>query len=73
MEYGILIAESDCALRTIDEYQIIGAVDSPEEARELAQNYLANGPDSSCLAPDRFVIHRRGEWGWYTIREIVNL
>jgi hypothetical protein len=73
MEYGILIAESDCALRTIGEYQIIGAVDSPSEARELAQNYLANGPDSACLAPDRFVIHRRGHGGWYTVRETVEL
>jgi hypothetical protein len=71
MEYGILVAESDCALRTIGEYQIIGAVDSLEEAREIAQNYTVHGPDSGCLAPDRFVIVRRGEWGWYTRRELL--
>jgi len=71
MEYGILVAESDCALRTIGEYQIIGAVDSLEEEREIAQNYTVHGPDSGCLAPDRFVIVRRGEWGWYTRRELL--
>jgi hypothetical protein len=71
MEYGILIAESDCAQRTIGEYQIIGAVDSLEEAREIAQNYTVHGPDSDCLAPDRFVIVRRGQWGWYTRRELL--
>jgi hypothetical protein len=68
MEYGILTAESESG-----DYQIIGPVDSIDEAREIARNYLAHGPESDCLAPDRFVIHRRGPWGWYTIREIVNL
>jgi len=73
MEYGILIAELDDESWAQNSYQIIGDVDSIDEAREIARNYLIHGPDSGCLAPDRFVIHRRGEWGWYTIREIVNL
>ena len=69
MEYGILTAESDGG-----EYQIIGAVDSPDEARELMQSYFLSASfDCDCpnLAPDRFVIHRRGIGGWYTRRETV--
>jgi hypothetical protein len=74
MEYGILVVEADVeGIGVWDHYQIIGPVDSIDEAREIAQNYLVNGPESGCLAPDRFVIHRRGPWGWYTIREVVNL
>jgi hypothetical protein len=73
MEYGILTAESLETPNVIGDYQIIGPVDSIDEAREIAQSYLTHGPESDCLAPDRFVIHRRGPWEWYTIREIVNL
>jgi hypothetical protein len=71
MEYGILVAESDTEGIGVWTYQIIGAVDSLEEAREIAQNYTVHGPDSDCLAPDRFVIVRRGQWGWYTRRELL--
>ena len=56
MEYGILVVESEDG-----QYQIIGPVDSLSEAKEIAQNYLNHGPESGCLAPDRFVIVRRGE------------
>jgi len=74
MEYGILVVEADVeGIGVWDHYQIIGPVGSIDEAREIARNYLVHGPDSGCLAPDRFVIHRRDPWGWYTIREIVNL
>ena len=66
MEYGILIAESEDG-----QYQIIGAVDSVADAKEIAQNYTVHGPDSDCLAPDRFVIQRRGPGGWYTVRELL--
>ena len=72
MEYGILIAESDSG-SDVQGYQIIGAVDSVSDAKELAQNYLVHGPDSGCLAPDRFVINRRGGWGWYTRRELLEV
>jgi hypothetical protein len=73
MEYGILTAESDAAESDGGDYQIIGAVDSPDEARELAQNYLVNGPEDGLLPPDRFVINRRGIGGWYTRRELLEL
>jgi len=66
MEYGILVVESEDG-----QYQIIGPVDSVAEAKEIAQNYTVHGPDSDCLAPDRFVIVRRGQWGWYTRRELL--
>ena len=69
MEYGILVVESEVS----GEYQIIGPVDSPDEAREIVKGYLWNGPDSGCLAPGTFVIHRRGQWGWYTIRETLEV
>jgi hypothetical protein len=68
MEYGILVAESEDG-----QYQVIGAVDSIDEARELAEKYLVRAVDSGSIAPDRFVIHRRGEWGWYTVREPLEL
>ena len=59
MEYGILVVEADVeGIGVWDHYQIIGPVDSIDEAREIAQNYLVNGPESGCLAPDRFVIHQ---------------
>ena len=64
MEYGILIAESDDG-----NFQIIGSVDNLDEAHFLALNYVVHGPDSDCLAPDHFEIHRRDINGWYSIRE----
>ena len=66
MEYGILVVESEDG-----QYQIIGPVDSPDEAREIVKGYLWNG--SGCLAPGTFVIHRRGQWGWYTVRETLDV
>ena len=72
MGYGILVAETEQGMG-FPSYQIIGAVDSPDEARELANNYLAYGPNNDCLAPDRFVINRRGDGGFYTRRETVEL
>ena len=64
MEYGILTAENDSG-----DYQIIGAVWSLDEARELAQNYIVHGPACDCVNPDRFIILRRGPEGFYTVRE----
>ena len=64
MEYGILVAEDGNGL-----YQIIGSVWSLNEARELADEYIAHGPEFDYLAPDRFIINRRGTIGGYTVRE----
>ena len=65
MEYGILIAEQS------DGYQVIGAVDSMNDAWELIASYVKYGPDAEYLAPDRFVIVRRDHRGAYTIREVI--
>ena len=65
MEYGILVAEQEDP----SAYQIIGAVWSLVEARELAENYFANGAENDCVVPDEFVILRRNENGFYTRRE----
>ena len=64
MEYGILVVENDEG-----RYQILGAVWSLDEARELADTYFANGYKAGCIAPDSFAIHRRGVTGMYTNRE----
>ena len=66
MEYGILIAVADNGT-----FQIVGAVDSRTEAQVMADGYLSSGADGDCLAPDHFEIHRRGQWGWYTRRELL--
>jgi len=68
MEYGILAVEDEEG-----HYQIIGAVWSIAEARELVENYFAHGADNGCIAPDSFVIHRRGPEGFYTVREPLEL
>ena len=68
MEYGILIAENHDGPE-LGGYQIIGPVDSIPEAKEHVANYLIHGPASDCLAPDSFVIMRRDQNGYYTIRE----
>jgi hypothetical protein len=64
MEYGILVA--------IDEeygFQVVGEVDSLEEASTLADEYLAFGPENNLLCPWEFQIHRRGPGGFYTTIE----
>lgn len=66
MEYGILIAEDFDG-----HYQIVGAVASRDEARELANNYCDRGPAEEMVAPERFIIHRRGQRGWYNEREVL--
>ena len=65
MEYGILVAEN------MDEYQIIGAVWGMDECRELTAHYLLHGPHNDWLAPERFVVMRRGSEGGYTVREVI--
>lgn len=62
MEYGILVAVAEDG-----SFQIVGAVDSREEARELANGYMRIGPENDYLAPWEFVIHRRGAGGAYTV------
>lgn len=38
----------------------------------MAANYLtAAGPDQDCLAPESFVVNRRGAGGWFTVREVL--
>jgi hypothetical protein len=62
MNYGILVAVAEDGA-----FQIIGIVDNRNEAQELADNYIANGPESDCLAPCEFQIHKRGRDGFYTV------
>ena len=65
MNYGILVAECD------DMYQIIGAVDSKDEALELARGYERTAdPDRDC-PPETFVLNRRDDVGRYTVREVL--
>ena len=67
MEYGILVVEDGNEM-----YQILGAVWSLEEARELASNYeehaAPENPNAS-VPPTEYVIIRRNPNGWYTKRE----
>lgn len=63
--YGILVVENG------DSYQVIGEVSSHSEACELASNYERVGADEDNLAPERFVINRRGKGGWYNVHEIL--
>lgn len=67
MYYGILALETEEGA-----YQIIDEVDTRAEAEEMAANYLqcAQGHEDEYLCPARFVIHRRGSRGWYTVREV---
>ena len=60
MEYGILIAIGE-----ENRMQIVGSVASLDEANELAENYIAIGPDAGYVAPYEFQIHRR-DYGGYT-------
>ena len=74
MEYGILVAEHDgegienCG---VPAFQIVSSVDSIEEAKEQIANYITYGPECDLLAPDRFVIVRRDQNGYYTRREVI--
>lgn len=70
MEYGILIANGEYP---DDGFQIIGAVASVDEARELAQDYIRNGPENGALPPNHFVIHRRGPNGFYSRFDLFTL
>ena len=64
--YGVLVVECE------GSYQIVAEVSSRSEALEMAANYLSNaGPDQDCLAPESFVINRRGPRGWFTVREVL--
>lgn len=66
MEYGILVVEGEGG-----EYQIIGAVDSIQEAIEKAREYWTIGPENGCIAPVQFVIQRRNVDGFYVNSEIL--
>ena len=71
MEYGILVVEDSGGL-----YQILGAVWSLDEARELAENYERHaGPENpnASVPPESYVIIRRNAVGWYTKRETFEL
>ena len=68
MEYGILMVEDGAG-----GYQVVAAVSSVDEARELAWGYGRSArPDWDC-APEGYVIHRRDERGRYTVREEFDL
>jgi hypothetical protein len=65
--YGVLVVECE------NSYQIIAEVSTRGEALEMAANYLdVAGPEHSCLAPDSFVINRRGAAGFFTVRELLS-
>ena len=61
-EIGILIAIGESG------FQVVAAVDSVDEAKELIAGYIEFGPtsESSVLPPTEFQIHLRDERGWYT-------
>ena len=74
MEYGILVAEHDGAgyeVCGVSAFQIVSSVDSIDEAKEHIANYIVHGPECDLLAPDRFVIVRRDQNGYYTRREVI--
>lgn len=63
MEYGygtVLIAEGD------GHYQVVGLPDNEREARLMAAHYVLNGPEQDFVAPVRFVLHRRGQHGYFS-------
>lgn len=62
MEYGILVAVAEDG-----QFQIINAVDNINEAKLLADEYVAHGPENGYVAPWEFQIHRRGNGGAYTV------
>ena len=62
MEYGILVAVAEDG-----SFQIVGAVDNRNEAKDMADEYIAIGPNIDYLAPWEFQIHRRGNGGAYTV------
>lgn len=70
MEYGILVVEDGN-----DLWQILGAVWSLDEARELADNYERNAtpdnPDTE-VPPTWYIIMRRNANGFYTMREALD-
>lgn len=66
MNYGIMLA-----IGSDGSAQVVGVVDSYEDAQRLMDEYIALGPDNACLAPETFEIQRRGTGGFYTVRETV--
>jgi hypothetical protein len=67
MNYRILVVECD------DMYQIIGAVDSKEEALELAREYERSANVDRDCPPESFIINSRDDVGRYTVREELEL
>jgi hypothetical protein len=67
MNYGVLVVECD------DMYQIIGLVDSKDEALELALEYERTADVDRDCPPETFVINRRDDVGRYTVREVLNV
>jgi hypothetical protein len=66
MEPGILVAES------ANRYQIISEVSTPAGARSLARGYFLNAHEFEMLTPERFVVVRPDQRGFYTRREILD-
>ena len=65
--YGVLVVECE------NSYQIVAEVSSRGEALEMAANYLdVASPEDDCLAPDSFIVNRRGAAGFYTVREVLS-
>jgi len=65
MEYGILMAIGEEG-----GFQVVGIASSEDEAAEMAAGYMKYGPDSDCLAPDHFELHRNYNGIYNRITEI---
>jgi hypothetical protein len=65
MDYGILMAIGE------DEtFQVVGIASTEDEAAEKAAGYMKYGPNSDCLAPARFELHRNYNGIYNRITEI---
>jgi hypothetical protein len=51
----------------------IGAVDSKDEALELAREYERTANSDRDCPPESFVINRRDDVGRYTVREVLDV
>lgn len=73
MEYGILVAESAAPDFVSRPFQVLGPVESLEDAKRHVREYLQWANPDVDIAADRYVIHRRNVDGSYVIRETIDL
>jgi hypothetical protein len=60
-ESGVLMA-----IGVEGSFQVVGIVSTTEEAIEMADGYIAAGPEGLALCPEEFQIHWRTGRGFYT-------